>query len=329
MKAGTPPQIPMRRHDIPSCYVPFRSRTPMNLRQIEVFKAVMSTGSITNAARLLHVSQPGISRLVKHLELQLGVALFERRGGRVVATPEAHLLHAEVEKVYHGVRHVRDVAAQLRFGTHATLKVLSSANTGLELVPRAIAGLLQRFPHVQIAFETLPTREIVKLLVAEEADLAISSAPLDHPVLDVREFGRWSMLCALPPRHPLAARAGLDMQAVWNERLILYSAEAPQSQAIEEWAARAGAAPRRGVEVRSGYAACSMVAQGIGIAFVDDLTARAFRPGALQLRAVARAPQYPLLSVSNVNKPLSAIGNAFLQLARTELKLLQKESIAV
>ena len=51
----------------------------MNLRQIEVFKAVMSTGSITNAARLLHVSQPGISRLVKHLELQLGVALFERQ----------------------------------------------------------------------------------------------------------------------------------------------------------------------------------------------------------------------------------------------------------
>ena len=59
----------------------------MNLRQIEIFRAVMSAGSITGAARLLHVSQPSVSRMVRHLELQLGVALFERRNGRLFATP--------------------------------------------------------------------------------------------------------------------------------------------------------------------------------------------------------------------------------------------------
>jgi DNA-binding transcriptional LysR family regulator len=140
----------------------------MNLRQIEVFRAVMTTGSTTNAARLLHVSQPGISRLLRHFELQLGVALFERRNGRLVATPEAHTLHAEVEKVYLGVHHLQDVAAHLRFGEHATLRVVASANTGLQLVPRTAARLLERFAQSKVFFETLPTREIVKLLVAEE-----------------------------------------------------------------------------------------------------------------------------------------------------------------
>src|SRR5262252_8698433 len=165
----------------------------MNLRQIEVFRAVMSTGSMTDAARLLHVSQPGISRMVRHLEVRLGVPFFERRKGRLVATPEASALYAEIDRVYQGVKHVQDVAAHLKHGTLSTLRVLSSANTALQLVPRCIAALLERFPQTTFHFEALPTREIVKLVVAEEADVAVSSAPLDHPSLQVREVGQWSM----------------------------------------------------------------------------------------------------------------------------------------
>ena len=68
----------------------------MNLRQIEVFRATMLTGSTADAARLLHVSQPGISRMIGHIELQLGLRLFERGKGRIKPTPEAHALYAEV-----------------------------------------------------------------------------------------------------------------------------------------------------------------------------------------------------------------------------------------
>lgn len=172
---------------------------PMNLRQIEVFRAVMTTGSTTEAARLLHVSQPGISRLVRHLELQLGVALFERRSGRLVPTAEARELQEEIEKVYRGVQHVRDVAAHLRFGTRTTLRVLSSANTALQLVPRSIAGLVGQFTTARVLFESLPTREIVKLLVTEEADVAISSAPLDHPALDIEGSAAGNCSAPCPP----------------------------------------------------------------------------------------------------------------------------------
>ncbi|VTU23189.1 Cyn operon transcriptional activator [Variovorax sp. SRS16] len=295
----------------------------MNLRQIEVFRAVMTTGSTTNAARLLHVSQPGVSRLIRHFELQLGVALFERRNGRLVATPEAHTLHAEVEKVYRGMHHVQDVAAHLRFGDHATLRVLASANAALQLVPRTTARLLERFAQSKVFFETLPTREIVKLLVAEEADVAISSAPLDHPVLDVREIGRWRVLCAMPKQHPLAASQPLDLAAALRQRLVVYSPEAPQSRLIDHWLDQHGIAPQVGVEVRSGYAACAMAATGAGIAFVDDLSARAHRSEELALMEVPGAPSFAIYSVSNVNRPLSQLGQNFLSLAAEELAVLQ------
>ncbi len=290
----------------------------MNLRQIEIFRAVMSAGSITGAARLLHVSQPGVSRMVRHLELQLGVALFERRNGRLFATPEARALQVEVDKVYRGVRYVQDVAQHLRFGTHATLRVLSSANTALELVPRATARLLERFPDAQVSFEALPTREIVKLLVAEDADLAVSSAPLEHPVLDLREIGQWRLLCALAPGHSLLVAPAFDFDAALRERLVLYSPEAPQSQVIERWLAERDIVPRRAVEVRSGHAACAMAASGVGVAFVDDLSARTFAPGRLALVPVPHAPAFPLLVASNAHRPLSTLGQAFLQFLGNE-----------
>ena len=296
----------------------------MNLRQIEVFRAVMSAGSITGAARLLHVSQPGVSRLVRHLELQLGVALFERRNGRLFATPEARALQVEVDKVYRGVRHVQDVAQHLRFGAHATLRVLSSANTALELVPRATARLLARFPDAQVGFEALPTREIVKLLVAEDADLAVSSAPLEHPVLELREIGQWRLMCALAPGHRLLAAPVFDFDAALRERLVLYSPEAPQSQVIDRWLAERDIVPRRAVEVRSGHAACAMAASGAGVAFVDDLSARTFAPGRLVLVPVPQAPAFPLLAARNTHRPLSTLGQAFLQLLDEEFAALAR-----
>lgn len=300
----------------------------MNLRQIEVFRAVMATGSTTDAARLLHVSQPGISRLIRHLEIRLGVTLFERRRGRLVATPEAHTLHAEIERVYRGVQHVQEVAAHLRFGMHATLRVLSSANTALQFVPRTIAALVDRFPQTRVFFEALPSREIVKLLVAEEADIAISSAPLDHPALEVREIGKWRLICALPQGHPLLKEKPFRLERALRERLVVYSPEAPQSRVIDGWLERHRIVRQVAAEVRSGYAACAMAAAGVGIAFVDDLSARAHRHEGVAFVELPKAPQFPIYSVMNLNRPPSQLGKSFIALARSELQALQRVPLA-
>ena len=85
----------------------------LNLRQIEVFRAVMITGSIRGASELLFVSQPAVSRLLAHTELRVGFALFQRVKGRLYATPEAKKLFREVESVYAGVQRVNQLARDL------------------------------------------------------------------------------------------------------------------------------------------------------------------------------------------------------------------------
>lgn len=299
----------------------------MNLRQIEVFRAVMSTGSTTEAARLLHVSQPGVSRLVRHLETQLGVALFERRSGRLVATAEARELHEEIEKVYRGVQHVRDVATHLRYGTHTTLRVLSSANTALQLVPQTIAMLVRQYPAARVLFESLPTREVAKLLVSEEADLAISSAPLDHPALEVQEIGRWQLLCALPADHALVRQKTPRLAAALAGRLVAYSPEAPQSAVIDHWIESHGVARNVAAEVRSGLAACAVAATGVAVAFVDDLSARAHRPEGLVFAHIEGAPEFPVYLVKNRHRPMPRLGEAFSAFVREQLQGLQAHTI--
>src|SRR3954451_5356982 len=89
---------------------------PMNLRQIEVFHAVYVSGSVTAAARALHVSQPSVSKTLRHTEDGLGFALFRRLKGRLLPTEEARVLFREVDEVYGRLGSLRVTARNLRSG---------------------------------------------------------------------------------------------------------------------------------------------------------------------------------------------------------------------
>ena len=95
----------------------------MNLRQIEVFRAVMLAGSVSGAAQLLHVSQPAVSRLISYTESCLGFALFQRLRGRLHPTPEAHKLFSEVEVLYQGVQRINGLAGDMANQADGVLRV--------------------------------------------------------------------------------------------------------------------------------------------------------------------------------------------------------------
>ena len=88
----------------------------MRLRHIEVFNAVMHTGSVSAAARLINISQPAVSRTLQHAELQLGFALFQRSKGRLTPTSEALALLPHMEKLFGQLEEVQRLADSLRKG---------------------------------------------------------------------------------------------------------------------------------------------------------------------------------------------------------------------
>lgn len=292
----------------------------MNLRQIEVFRAVMLAGSVTDAARLLHVSQPGISRMLSHVELQLGLRLFERRKGRLLATPEAQALFAEVEQVYRGVARIDECAEALKSGSMLSLRVLASPSTGLEVVPQALTQLGREFPSARIYLEILAAREMVKRLAGHEADIAISTVPIDDPLLRSRPIGQWTLACVFPKGHPFEQRRSVMPADILKERLIGFSADTPQGRIVADWCASHRCESPVRVEVRAGQAACAMAAAGGGIAVVDDLTARGCMTDRLSFRPIVDAPSFDVFAVTHENIPASLLSGKFVERAEAALR---------
>jgi len=297
----------------------------MNLRQIEVFRAVMLAGSVTDAARLLHVSQPGISRMLAHIELQLGLALFDRKKGRLLPTPEAQALYAEVSEVYGGIRRVSELADELKSGARLSLRVLSSPSTALVALPRAVAQLASEYPAARIYIETLPTREMLERLIQREADLAISTIPTDNALLASRPVGKWRLVCVFPKGHALASKRVLHPRDVLGDRLISFSRDTPQGRIIDDWCSSSKAKAISSVEVRSGQMACALAASGAGVAIVDDLTAHAFRSDELDFRPIAGSPSLGIYALTHEGFAPSVLGKRMIELAAASLKLVVRD----
>jgi len=296
----------------------------MNLRQIEVFRAIMLAGSVTDAARLLHVSQPGVSRMLGHIELQLGMKLFERSRGRLHPTPEAQALYAEVDRVYQGVQRVDEKARDLREGKGLSLRVLASPSTALEIVPLAVSALASRFPTARIYMETQLVREMVGQLVRNEADIAVSTLPIDNALLSGDVVGRWSLACVFRRGHAFGGRRSVSLREVMSERLIAFSADTPQGQLITRWWAENDLAPRAQIEVRSGQVACALAACGAGVAIVDELTARAWNHDQLGFCRLSGSPAYDVFLVRHANATRSALALAFHQCVVEAFRLVRR-----
>ncbi|MDE2394459.1 MAG: LysR family transcriptional regulator [Burkholderiales bacterium] len=291
----------------------------MNLRQIEVFRAVMLTGSISGAAELLHVSQPAISRLMSYTESRMKLVLFERIKGRLFATPEAHRLFAEVESVYRGVQRINEVAQDLVEQRTGTLRVAASPALSQTVIPLAIAAFRRAYPDVRFHLQTLVSTQLVQAVLTQQVELALAIVPVDHPNLKVSTIHRNPMLAILPAEHPLAARRQLRIADLQGCDFIGYHADTPLGQTLGKLFESAAVTPNVVAEVRLTHIACALAQAGAGVALVDESAVRGQSWRNVVLRPLRPAVSMPV-SVAHLQVlPLSRLAQTFVQLLSRQL----------
>jgi DNA-binding transcriptional LysR family regulator len=244
----------------------------MNLRQIEVFRAVMLTGSISGASKLLYVSQPAISRLMAHTEQRLGLTLFERTKGRLHPTPEARRLLSEVNAVYEGVERVNEIAEDLAANRTGNLRISCSPNLGQTVLPRAIADFRKAHPAVRVVVRTQIPGTMLRTLLAGQVDMAVSNMPLVHPNLDSRLLAKNPVVALVPTGHRLSTRAWLRPSDLIGEDLIGYGQDVPFAMLVHEVFSGEGNQPEMRVQVEQAHVARALAQAGAGIALVDAMT---------------------------------------------------------
>lgn len=261
----------------------------VNLRQLEVFYAIMSTGSVTAAARTLNVSQPAVSNVLRHAEQQLKFRLFERRGGRLLPTPEALDLMPDVDEIFGRLGTLNRVVQLMQDGNAGRIVVATSPTLVHQFLPHAVAMLRRKSPAVHVSVRSLPTALAVERVARREADMGIIYAPADDPGVDAEDLITTEIAFAMQKSHRLAKKRALSVTDVPGEQFISLGSSTRLGMLIEQECRKAGVPPPEvAVEAGSSVAACLMVSEGAGIALVDqasalsgkfqDLVFKPFRP---------------------------------------------------
>lgn len=196
--------------------------TPNRLRQLRAFCLAAQTGNISRAAERLHLSQPTVSQLVKSLERDLDVVLFERHGPRIELTPAGSALLDRALPLVEGIDQLPDTFhAQLGSVTGGRLDIAAGESTILYLLPESVKRFSDTFPQVNLHLHNVTGRDGMDLLRAGEVDFAVGSM-IDVPadVTYVPMFSFEPMLITARD-HPLAGRGDLALADIAPHGLIL------------------------------------------------------------------------------------------------------------
>jgi DNA-binding transcriptional LysR family regulator len=244
----------------------------LTLRQIEVIRAITVTGTVGGAARLLNVSSPGVSRVMKHTEHMLGIKLFSRKAGRYTPTREANEIFQQINGVYDRVEDLQFVIERLQRGADAELKIASVPSLSTVVVPRAIADVRAVYPDLAIEFDVLKIEEAVDYLLLRKGEAIAMSYRLDHPQVTCEPLGKGHLKCIVPLAHPLARRRCISAREVVRTPLIGIDPNDPYGRVMAEIFAAHNLSYSVSIKARFGATVCALVSHGLGIAVIDEFT---------------------------------------------------------
>ncbi|WP_137391114.1 LysR family transcriptional regulator [Rhodoligotrophos defluvii] len=287
----------------------------MNARQLEVFRAIMRDGSATAAANSLSVSQPAVSKVLHHLESQLGYKLFERIGGRLIPTMEAHLLYEDADRVFREIEVLKNLAMTIGERKIGLLRIGASPPVTYSVIASALLKFRRKYETVKIQLHTLPKREITEQLLIGDIDMAVTLSTIQAPTVRTEVLAPVRIMAVMREDDPLAEKDEITPLDLAGRHLISYSSVAEITPALDDAFQQCGTVRDVSIQISSSIGAVPLVSAGLGIAVVDGLVAWHNFQG-----LVAR-PFVPIVTMNmavstNSARPLSRFFKPFLNCLR-------------
>lgn len=245
----------------------------MNLNYLAAFRAVMLAGTVSGAAQILGRTQPAVSRLLKKLEQELGVQLFERRKGLVTPTGNAYALLTEIERAYVSLDSLRTSALQLRKEEGNQINIAALPALGLDFIPCVLSQFRSEWPNTKVTLTVRTSARIEEFAAAQQIDLGFVEMPCRRSGFRVELFSTAPYVVAVPRDHFYADRSSISLEDLARTDFICYSRFAPGRHLIDQAFRSSGFETEYICETNLSAPAYAMVKRGLGIAIIDPFTA--------------------------------------------------------
>ncbi|MDO7926851.1 LysR family transcriptional regulator [Pseudomonas sp. KFB-139] len=256
-------------------------------RHIEIFKAIMVTGTVTGASLALETSQPTVSRELSKFEESVGMRLFERSKGRLKPTAQGMALHSEILKTYEGLARINAAIQSIKLGVREKVNIISLPVLSQTILPASLARFIECYPDINLSLTTHDSPDIEPLLSSQAYDVGLIEgmvAPmgttLEH-LMDVNE------VCILPPGHPLSTEPVIDPRLLSSYPFVHLAPNDPYRHQLDSVFAKLGVFRASIIEVDNAAVICQMVLNGIGISIINPLVANTYLSQGLVIRPLS------------------------------------------
>ncbi len=260
----------------------------MNLHQLRfVREAVRQNFNLTEAARALFTSQPGVSKAIIELEEELGVDIFTRHGKRIrgLTEPGQEVLKV-AERILMEIEGLKRIGEEFAAQDCGSFTIATTHTQARYALPKAVQAFTQRFPKVRLSLLQGNPQQIAEMVLRDQADIAIATETIEsQPGLISLPCYQWEHMVVVPPGHPLLENEALSLKDIAAWPIITYDAAFTGRSKIDEAFARRELKPDIVLEAIDADVIKTYVELGMGIGIIGGM---AFNPERDQhLRAIS------------------------------------------
>ena len=249
----------------------------MNLHQFRfVQEAVRRNLNLTETARALHTSQPGVSKAIIELEEELGVEIFARHGKRLkrITEPGDHVLKS-IDLIMREVGNLRRIGEQYSKQDSGTLSIATTHTQARYVLPQPVAKLREAFPKVNVSLHQGSPDQVAKMVLDEVAEIGIATESLtQYADLVTLPCYEWQHMLVLPVAHPLANKTDITLEDLALEPLITYHPSFTGRTKIDHAFAAKRLQPRIALEAIDSDVIKTYVRLGLGVGIVAEMAVK-------------------------------------------------------
>jgi len=242
----------------------------MRTRQLEVFHAVYTHGSITAAAKYLHVSQPSVSKVLAHTETQLGFLVFQRIKRRLLPTAEAHILFKQADKIHNDLQNFNEITKNLLKNSPGLIRLASTPSIGIDLMPSLVADFCKKYPEVEIETHTLHLDQMEMKIKEMSIDIALAYDISSSDYFESVTIFKGNFVLLAPP-HIFFKTSSVSCDDLKD--LPFIKIEGPLSAKLDSYFKSNNFKPNYVTSTDTYQIAKSLVNKGMGITILDVISA--------------------------------------------------------